>query len=75
MAPNPAGMIHRVLLYAVFSVASAACATPVLPTREARQPPTTQLAPCRVPKSSYDVLCGKYGSSRIALRERAAASC
>jgi pimeloyl-ACP methyl ester carboxylesterase len=61
MAANPAGMIHRVLLYAVFSVASAACATPVLPTREARQPPTTQLAPCRVPKSSYDVLCGKYG--------------
>jgi hypothetical protein len=52
-------MFRRVLLYAVFSVASASCVTPA-PPREARQPPTIQLTPCRVPRSSESVRCGTY---------------
>jgi pimeloyl-ACP methyl ester carboxylesterase len=52
-------MLMGLVLYAAVSTAIAGCATP-RPPRETRQPPTIQLVPCRVPRSSDDVLCGTY---------------
>lgn len=54
------GTTYRVLLCIVGFVASTSCATPALETREVRQPPTIQLAPCSVPKSTTEARCGTY---------------
>lgn len=47
---------RRVFLYAAVSIAAISCA----PAREARRPPTIQLARCTVPKSSEPLLCGRH---------------
>ena len=48
--------LRRVLFYAAVSIVTISCASP----REARRPPTIQLAPCTVLRSSEPALCGRH---------------